>query len=195
MNGSRAPWARGEDTVSRPRLLGRLRCDVAVVGAGLTGLSTAVELLERDPGLRVVVVEADRVASGASGRGTGLLGPRIGPLSVARRRYGDDVARASHLWSVAAVRHVLDLVRRHEIACDLTPGSQLVVARDEKAAEEQRREADAAQALALPVALVERDELPPSRPATSADCATARPRPWIRSRSPGSSPGSVSGAA
>ncbi|MCY0920565.1 MULTISPECIES: NAD(P)/FAD-dependent oxidoreductase [unclassified Streptomyces] len=161
MNGSGTPWASGEDTAPRPRLHGRRRCDVAVVGAGLTGLSTAVELLELDPDLRVVVVEADHVAAGASGRGTGLLGPRVGPpLRVARRRYGDDVARAAHLWSIAAVRHVLDLVRRHEIACDLTPGSQLVVARDEKAAEEQWREADAAGALGLPVALVERDELP-----------------------------------
>ncbi|WP_433549236.1 NAD(P)/FAD-dependent oxidoreductase [Streptomyces sp. CA-294286] len=161
MNGSRTPWASGEDTAPRPRLHGRLRCDVAVVGAGLTGLSTAVELLALDPGLRVVVVEADHVAAGASGRGTGLLGPRVGPpLRVARRRYGDDVARAAHLWSLAAVQYVLELVRRHEIACDLTPGSQLVVATDEEAAEEQRREADAAGALGLPVALVERDALP-----------------------------------
>lgn len=154
-NGYGAPWASGGHPGTRPRLHGTRRCDVAVVGAGLTGLSTAVELLELDPDLRVVVLEADQVAAGASGRGTGLLGPRVGPsLTVARRRYGDDVARTAHLWSVAAVEHVLDLVRRHGISCDLTPGSQLVVARDEKAAEAQRREADAARALGLPVPLV-----------------------------------------
>ncbi|WP_434599890.1 NAD(P)/FAD-dependent oxidoreductase [Streptomyces sp. A5-4] len=160
MDRVRVPWA-GTHTAAPPRLHGTHRYDVAVIGAGLTGLSTAVELLELDPGLRVVVLEADHVAAGASGRGTGLLGPRIGPaLSVARRRYGDDVARASYLWSVAAVRHVLGLVQRHRISCDLTPGTQLVVAREEKAAGEQRREADAAAALGLPVGLVGQDELP-----------------------------------
>lgn len=160
MEGYGTPWTAGE-AVMRPRLHGRHRCDVAVVGAGLTGLSTAVELLEQDPDLRVIVVEADHVAAGASGRGTGLLGPRVGPpLSVARRRYGLVAARASYLWSVSAVRHVIDLVRRHRISCDLVEGSQLVVAADEAAAEEQRREADAARDLGLPVTLVERDELP-----------------------------------
>lgn len=160
MDGHGTPWAGG-GTVTRPRLRGTRRCDVAVIGAGLTGLSTAIELLELDPDLRVMAVEADHVAAGASGRGTGLLGPRVGPpLTVARRRYGDDVARAAYLWSVSAVRHVLDLVSRHRIFCDLVPGSQLVVASDRKEAEAQRREADAARALRLPVALVEPSALP-----------------------------------
>ncbi|WP_367140569.1 MULTISPECIES: NAD(P)/FAD-dependent oxidoreductase [Streptomyces] len=163
MNSHLVPWAASPEA-TRPRLRGRQRCDVAVVGAGLTGLSTAVELLSLAPELRVVVLEADRVAAGASGRGTGLLGPRIGPLlHVARRRFGDDVARAAHLWSVAAVRHVLDLVERHRLACDLTPGGQLVVTRDERAAEHQLQEREAAQMLGLPpehVEFAEPDRLP-----------------------------------
>ncbi|MEV4461810.1 FAD-dependent oxidoreductase, partial [Microbispora sp. NPDC049633] len=160
-NGLGPHWAGAGSTGPRPRLHGRHRCDVAVVGAGLTGLSTAVELLELDPDRRVVVIEADQVAAGASGRGTGLLGPRIGPaLTVARRRYGDDVTRAAYHWSVAAVRHVLDLVERHRIPCDLTPGGQLVVASGDAAAEEQAREAEAARALGLDIPLVTRESLP-----------------------------------
>lgn len=162
MTGYGTPWESSGYTTTRPRLQGTHRCDVAVIGAGLTGLSTAVELLELDPDLDVVLVEADHVAAGASGRGTGLLGPRVGPpTAVARRRYGDDVARASYLWSAAAVQHTVDLVRRLGISCDLVPGTQLVVAADEKAAEDQWREAEAARALGLPVSLVEQDELPP----------------------------------
>ncbi|WP_211593223.1 FAD-binding oxidoreductase [Microbispora sp. H10836] len=160
-NGLGPHWAGAGSTGPRPRLHGPHRCDVAIVGAGLTGLSTAVELLELDPDRRVVVIEADQVAAGASGRGTGLLGPRIGPaLTVARRRYGDDVARAAHRWSVSAVRHVLDLVERHRIPCDLTPGGQLVVASGDTAAEEQAREAEAARALGLDIPLVTREALP-----------------------------------
>ncbi|WNV85256.1 FAD-binding oxidoreductase [Umezawaea sp. Da 62-37] len=161
MAGSGVPWAGYGYTGSRSRLHGVHRCDVAIVGAGLTGLSTALELVGLDPDLRIAVVEADHVAAGASGRGTGLLGPRIGPrVAVARRRYGDDVARASYLWSVDAVRHVLDLVERHRISCDLTPGGQLVVASDEEGAEAQQREADAARILGLPIALVPAGSLP-----------------------------------
>jgi len=153
-------WAAAEPT--RPPLRGTRRVDVAIVGAGLTGLSAALELLELDPELRVVVVERATVAGGASGRGTGLLGTRVGPsLTRARRRYGDDLARAAYLWSVSAVRHVLDLVARHEILCDLVPGSQLVVAGDEPGASAQLAEADAANALRLPITLVAGDELPP----------------------------------
>lgn len=161
MVGSAAPWAAGRDPGSRGRLHGTQRCDVAVVGAGLTGLSTAVELLGLDPDRRVVVLEAEHVAAGASGRGTGLLGPRVGPaLTVARKRYGDESARAAYLWSLDAVRHVLDLVERHRIACDLVAGSQLVAAADEKGAERQRREAEAARDLGLPVEPVSRAALP-----------------------------------
>ncbi|MEV6609082.1 FAD-binding oxidoreductase [Kutzneria sp. NPDC051319] len=155
------PWSETGDPGSRPRLRGHQRCDVAVVGAGLTGLTAAAELARLAPELRIVVVEADHCAAGASGRGTGLLGPRVGPpLAVARRRFGDDVARSAYLWSVEAVRAVLALVEEHRIECDLIPGGQLVVAPDEAAAQAQQREADAARALGLPISLVSQGELP-----------------------------------
>ncbi|HEX3785862.1 MAG TPA: FAD-binding oxidoreductase [Pseudonocardiaceae bacterium] len=161
MNSVGAPWASIGEPGSRPRLRGVQRCDVAIIGAGLTGLSTAMELLDRDPDRRIIMIEADHVAAGGSGRGTGLLGPRVGPaLTVARRRYGDDVARAAYLWSTRAVRHVLDLVERLGISCDLTRGSQLVAALGDQAAADQEREADAARALGLPVTFVGRAELP-----------------------------------
>ncbi len=54
-----------------PVLAGEQRCDVAVVGAGFTGLSTAVHLAER--GYDVAVIEANRVGWGASGRNGGQL--------------------------------------------------------------------------------------------------------------------------
>jgi len=161
VTGSAVFWAGDEDFATRGSLRGTQRCDVAIVGAGLTGLSTALELLELAPQRRVVVIEADHVAAGASGRGTGLLGTRIGPpLRVARRRFGDEVARAAYLWSVGAVGHVLDIVDRYGISCDLVPGSQLIAADDEKGAQAQRHEADAARALGLVISYVDRGSLP-----------------------------------
>lgn len=160
MSGLGPPWVGVED--SRDRLRGTRRYDVAIIGAGLTGLSAAVHLLELDPNRLVAVIEADKVAAGASGRGTGLLAPRIGPpLRIARRRYGDDRARAAYLWSVSAVRHVLGLAERHQIPCDLTIGSQLVVASGPAEAGEQEQEEGAARALGLDIEPVPGPELPP----------------------------------
>ncbi|MDA8290086.1 MAG: FAD-dependent oxidoreductase [Actinomycetota bacterium] len=57
----------------RPPLSGTVRTKLAVVGGGFTGLWSALRALERDPGASVVVLEADRVASAASGRNGGFV--------------------------------------------------------------------------------------------------------------------------
>ena len=57
---------------SRPTAQGELRADVCVVGAGYTGLSTALHLAQK--GLSVIVLEAHRVGFGASGRNGGQVG-------------------------------------------------------------------------------------------------------------------------
>ncbi len=60
-----------DDWAPRPPLRGDTRADVAVVGAGFTGLWTAYYLLRAEPGLRVVVLEAETAGFGASGRNGG----------------------------------------------------------------------------------------------------------------------------
>ncbi len=76
-----------DDLTPRPGLDGSLRVDVAIVGAGYTGLWTARELLRRDPSLSVVVTEARTAGFGASGRNGGWLTAGLGvtPEELARR--------------------------------------------------------------------------------------------------------------
>src|SRR5262245_29395518 len=74
------PWDTG---APRPRLALPPACDVAVIGAGLTGLSAAYHLARR--GADVVLLEADRIGAGASGH-TGAIaleGTSVGPLEEA----------------------------------------------------------------------------------------------------------------
>jgi len=82
------------DLTPRPPLDGPVEADVAVLGAGFTGLWTARELLRRDPSLRVVVCEAEIAGYGASGRNGAWcvagIGTTAGELA---RRYGDAVAQ------------------------------------------------------------------------------------------------------
>ncbi len=85
----------GDDLTPRPRLDGSVSVDVAVMGAGYTGLWTAYYLLKRDPSLKVAIVEREIAGFGASGRNGGWCYPGF-PVSgtVLRERYGLDAARA-----------------------------------------------------------------------------------------------------
>ena len=65
-------FSTGDPGPARPALAGSSRADVAIVGGGFTGLWTALALLSAQPSLRVVVLEADRVGCGASGRNGGF---------------------------------------------------------------------------------------------------------------------------
>ena len=65
-------YLNGDPGPVRPPLEGRVAADVAIIGGGFTGLWTAIRLLEADAALRVVVLEAERVAEGASGRNGGF---------------------------------------------------------------------------------------------------------------------------
>ncbi|MFE2437505.1 NAD(P)/FAD-dependent oxidoreductase, partial [Streptomyces sp. NPDC059409] len=115
---------------TQPQLHGVVTADVAVVGAGLAGLSCAYHLAERAPGLDIAVVDAEHPAAGASGRGTGLLGPRAGPaVDRAVRRFGPQTARRMHRASERAVRDVLALCARLDVPCGLRLGEQLVATR------------------------------------------------------------------
>ena len=93
-----------DDLTPRPALEGSLDVDVAILGAGYTGLWTAYYLLRRDPGLRIAVLERDIAGFGASGRNGGWC---IGlfPLSahLLQRRFGREAARELELAMMATV--------------------------------------------------------------------------------------------
>lgn len=85
----------GDDLTPRPRLDGSTVVDVAVMGAGYTGLWTAYYLLERDPSLQIAIVEREIAGFGASGRNGGWCYPGF-PVSggLLQERFGRDAALA-----------------------------------------------------------------------------------------------------
>jgi glycine/D-amino acid oxidase-like deaminating enzyme len=85
----------GDDLTPRAPLDGSINVDVAILGAGFTGLWTAYHLLRRDPSLKVAVVEAEIAGFGASGRNGGwcFSGFPVSPGEL-RRNYGLESARA-----------------------------------------------------------------------------------------------------
>jgi len=104
-----------------PKAKGSLSCDVCIIGAGFTGLSTALHLAQA--GYQVTVIDAHRVGWGASGRNGGQVGS--GQRKDQRwieAKYG--LATAKQVWQIAedAKATVRKLVSEHKIACDLTYG-------------------------------------------------------------------------
>ncbi len=118
------------------------RFDVAVVGGGYTGLNAALHLAEK--GLRPVVLEANRIGWGASGRNGGVVSTkfRIGLPEVARR-LGRDAALRMRELGLEAVRHVGELVERFDIrSADYRPTGSLRCAHNQRAFHALRAEAD-----------------------------------------------------
>ena len=95
-----------------PALRGGRRADVVIVGAGYTGLWTAIHLLGLDPSLDVVIVDQGRVAFGASGRNAGILSDTIDHShALAIAHFGaDEAARLATLGrdNVAEMTALLD---------------------------------------------------------------------------------------
>ncbi|HXR89229.1 MAG TPA: FAD-binding oxidoreductase [Steroidobacteraceae bacterium] len=109
---------------TRPELTGTLDCDVCVVGAGIAGCSAALHLAER--GYRVMLLEAERVGWGASGRNGGQALPGVA-AERARLRALIGPAAARAIWdiSVEGLRLVRELIARHHIECDWVDGHML----------------------------------------------------------------------
>jgi gamma-glutamylputrescine oxidase len=92
--------------------------DLAIVGGGTTGLSAALHGAQR--GLSVAVLEGGRVGWGASGRNGGQMIPglRQGALAL-KAAYGVERAKAILTLAFEARDLVVELIERHDIACDL----------------------------------------------------------------------------
>ncbi len=120
----------GDDLTPRPPLDGDVHTDVAVVGAGFTGLWTAREVLRRDPSRSVFVVEADIAGFGASGRNGAWLTANIAvtPAELARRTTPATARRVVEVMR-ATVDHVLDACEEDGLDVQARRGGVLRIAR------------------------------------------------------------------
>jgi len=134
------------DTINDPLeprtpLDGDVEADVAIVGAGYTGLWTAHYLLEADPSLNVVVVEKDIAGFGASGRNGGWCSALFaaGHDKIAKH-YGRDAVISLQ----RAMFDTVDEVGRAGIDCDFHKGGTLTLATSPTQLDRVRREVDEA---------------------------------------------------
>lgn len=108
------------ETPSYPALDADIDTDVCVVGGGFTGLSVALELAQR--GVGVVLLEAQRIGWGASGRNGGQLIQGMAEVARFERYLGADAAQRLWQLGVDCVALVRERIARYGIDCELRMG-------------------------------------------------------------------------
>jgi glycine/D-amino acid oxidase-like deaminating enzyme len=139
----------GDPLLPRPGLPGDIDVDVAIVGAGFTGLWTAYYLAAADPGLRIAVIERDIAGFGASGRNGGWASALF-PTSRERLAGIPGSSRERANAQIAAMRTSIGEIERvltvESLDCDFHRGGTVVFARTPVQLERARAEVDDARA-------------------------------------------------
>lgn len=150
-------WMATSAAPERPSFAGEDRVDVAVVGAGITGLTTAVLLTQA--GMRVAVLDMGAVGQGVTGFTTAKISSLheliYGELTD---RHGEETARTYGEANEAAIAQIAQLVDDHAIDCAFERRAAVTWTRQPDMVDAVRREDQVARRLGLPV-----------RPATAAD--------------------------
>jgi glycine/D-amino acid oxidase-like deaminating enzyme/nitrite reductase/ring-hydroxylating ferredoxin subunit len=152
-------WVATTEPGHFPTLPGDEAADVVVVGAGITGLSTACLLAEQ--GASVVVVDAGPICAGATGYTTAKITSLHG-LTYAglADRLDGDRARLYGEANEAAIGELERLVTAHEIDCGFERRAHLVYTTDPSSASSVEQEAEVAASLGLPASSTTQTDLP-----------------------------------
>ncbi|MGV9943045.1 FAD-dependent oxidoreductase [Streptomyces sp. NPDC003401] len=138
---------------------GPLTVDVAVVGAGIAGLSTALELARR--GRSVAVLEADRIAAGVTGHTTAKLSAQHTLVyDHLRRTRGPEGARLYARSQSEAVRHAAAVAGELGVDCEWEDAASYTYAQDPAGVDRLKAEAEAAREAGLPAEYVTETDLP-----------------------------------
>ncbi|HKP19909.1 MAG TPA: FAD-binding oxidoreductase, partial [Thermoleophilaceae bacterium] len=181
----------GVDLTPRPPLPGDIDADVAIVGAGYTGLWTAYYLHEIDPSLRIAVVEREIAGFGASGRNGGWCSALFPPASSGiARRHGLQAAVAVRRAMHESIDEVGRVAEREGIDVHYARGGTISLARNEaqltrarELVEEERRLTGPVEGLEL-LSMAEADRIARATRVLGAtytpNCAVVHPLRLVR---------------
>ena len=115
-----------------PPLKGKEKADIVILGGGYAGMASALQLIQRYPNKRIVVLEGACCGYGASGRNGGHALTGIHGLQDICKKEGPEKAR--ELWDATrfGFNQIKELVNTHGIDCDLEENGKLVLAMEER---------------------------------------------------------------
>lgn len=152
-------WLRTTRTTAWPTLQGAWEADVAVIGAGIVGITTAFLLAER--GRSVVLLDAGRVATGVTGHTTAKVTVGHGiKYAELRSRHDETTARTYADANQQALIWMRSAVDGFGIACDWVEADNAIWAENEEEDQALEEEAEAAMSAGLGVTIEHSSELP-----------------------------------
>jgi len=126
-------WMTTREYAPGKHLQGDIDVDVAIVGGGFTGLSSAYHIKKAEPNFKVALLESEVIGFGASGRNGGFNMTLFGlTLSITALRFSKQKAKEAHHYMERAVDYLRDLVTELGIDCDYEHPGFLRVATSEK---------------------------------------------------------------
>ncbi len=128
-----------------PPLSGNTTADLAIVGGGFTGVSTAYHFSQRYPDKRVVILEAKTLANGASGRNGGLM---LNWLAITGD-YGDELTARIYQTTNAGIQTIEEIIARHKLAVTFRKDGTITAYTDAKRAEDAHAEVEYYQSLGI----------------------------------------------
>jgi glycine/D-amino acid oxidase-like deaminating enzyme len=139
-------------------LEGSISADVAIVGAGITGLSTAIHLAEQ--GSRVVVIDAEDIGWGASGRNGGQVIPGLKHLprkleTLFGAEQGGRIASASQ----SSADYTFDLIERYGLNCDAVRQGWVKACHDPAALAQAQADAEDMSSRGAPIELLDKSQI------------------------------------
>ncbi len=136
---------------------GNITTDVAIVGGGFTGLSTALHAAER--GVECHVLEANHIGFGGSGRNVGLVNAGLWlPPQDVRDKLGEQLGAQLIKILGEAPAYVFSLIEQHQIRCEATHNGTIHAAHSPKGLEDLARRTEEWHRLGAPVDLLSREE-------------------------------------
>jgi glycine/D-amino acid oxidase-like deaminating enzyme/nitrite reductase/ring-hydroxylating ferredoxin subunit len=178
--GGASFWLETTPDTDYPALSDGVSVDVAVVGAGITGITAAV-LLKR-AGKTIALIDAKRIVHGATGYTTAKVTAGHGLTYTAiRETFGAEGARTYAQANVAALERIAQFVSEDAIDCDFERKPNYVFAEDDEQARQVEREVEVEREAGLPVSLVRESPLPfaVTAAARMEDQAQFHPRKYL----------------
>lgn len=155
----RTYWNATADAPAFPQLTEALSVDVAIIGGGIVGITTARAL--KDMGLTTAVIEARKVGRQVTGRSTAKITSQHNIIyQTLEQKFGEDRARLYGEAQESGLRKIQSLAEQYGIDCDIEPKPAYTYTRKEEYVSQIEKEVEVARKLGLPATLVRETALP-----------------------------------
>jgi glycine/D-amino acid oxidase-like deaminating enzyme/nitrite reductase/ring-hydroxylating ferredoxin subunit len=152
-------WITSTDKTDYPALKEDIKVDVAIIGGGIVGITSA--FLLKNKGLKVAVLEADRIAHGTTGHTTAKITSQHGLIyKKIISKFGEEKARQYADANEAAIHFIENLVREKNIDCDFCQRSAFVYTQSEDYVTKIEQEVEAASKLGIKASYEDKVSLP-----------------------------------